>query len=191
MATNYLINHCFLPPQLPQKDDSSVGNDHMLTELFQETLRAAAARAPPETGWKALISIPDLLLEQEGTLTEARLVQSMGSMLSGGMSSISSHLTVLIGFLGVLVLHIRAQNAGMIIRRENEAYVFESFELSPTTDQVTTTKGRLVRCFPGPAIAVKNERVNDVSFRKAFAQCVLQLSDQVVEDACPTSQKVG
>ncbi|KAG4410465.1 hypothetical protein IFR04_016401, partial [Cadophora malorum] len=52
MATNYLINHCFLPPQLPQQDDSSEGNDHMLTELFQETLRAAAARAPPETGWK-------------------------------------------------------------------------------------------------------------------------------------------
>ncbi|KAL2060399.1 hypothetical protein VTL71DRAFT_9429 [Oculimacula yallundae] len=189
MATKYLITHCFLPPQLPQKDDSSMGNDYLLTKLFQETLSAAVALASPDTGWKALTSMADLLLEQQGTLTEARLVHSMGSMQSGGMLSISSISTVLISFLGVLVLHIRAQNAGLMIRREEEAYVFESFELSPTTDQVTTTKGRLLRCFPGPAIAVNRERVDDMSFRRVFAQFVLQLNDQVLEDACAKSQK--
>jgi len=35
--------------------------------------------------------------------------------------------------LDILALHIRSQNAGLIIRRFSDKYSFESFELSPTT----------------------------------------------------------
>lgn len=89
----------------------------------------------------------------------------------------------------MLTLHIESQNAGVIIRRSHDKYVFESFELSPTTEAVVATKGRLVRSFPGPAIAVHSDRVDDVYFREAFAQCVLQLNVQVLAEACPTARK--
>ena len=53
------------------------------------------------------------------------------------------------------------------------------------------TKGRLIRCFPGPAIAVDRDRVVDPSFRKAFTQCIAGLNNQVIAEVYPTAQKTG
>ena len=53
------------------------------------------------------------------------------------------------------------------------------------------TKGRLIRCFPGPAIAVDRERVVDSGFRKALTQCIAGLNNQIIAEAYSTTQKAG
>ncbi|KAK0127299.1 hypothetical protein ONS96_006849 [Cadophora gregata f. sp. sojae] len=177
MDLNYLINHIFLPPKLPQADDYHIRNDQHLTELVRETLHAAAAFSPNDSSWASLSTMTDMLSREDSPdmLSSTQLIGALGSMRTGS----------------VLVLHIHAQNAGLIVRREDSAYIFESFELSPTTNSVIGTGGRLLRSFPGPAIAVDTRRVKNITFREAFVQCVGQLESRVLEDACSKSRKAG
>lgn len=88
-------------------------------------------------------------------------------------------------------MHVVAQNAGLIIRRLEDVYVFELFELSPRSEDVTKTKGRLVRCFPGPSIAVGIGRIEDETFLKELANCIVELDRQTPTDAIPKSWKAG
>ena len=94
-----------------------------------------------------------------------------------------------LSLLDVLAFHIRSQNAGLIVRRLPQQFSFESFELSPTTKAVMTTKGRLRRCFPGPAIAVSQDRVADSSFREALAQLLTELDANTPKEAWPVVKK--
>jgi hypothetical protein len=89
----------------------------------------------------------------------------------------------------VLAFHIRSQNAGLIVRRLPQQFSFESFELSPTTQAVMTTKGRLRRCFPGPVVAVGQDRFADPSFRKALAQLLAELDVNTPKEAWPVVVK--
>jgi hypothetical protein len=54
---------------------------------------------------------------------------------------------------------------------------------------VTAAKGRLLCVFPGPAIAVPEDRVLDPTFREAFVELISRLDSQVLEEACPTTKK--
>ena len=92
----------------------------------------------------------------------------------------------------MLAFHIRSQNAGLIVRRPSlEQFTFESFELSPTASAVMTAKGRLRRCFPGPAIAVGQDRMADGFFRKALAQLLAELDTKTPLEAWPAVSKSG
>lgn len=53
------------------------------------------------------------------------------------------------------------------------------------------TKGRLIRCFPGPAVAISRDRVLDSKFRKVLTQCLADLNNQTIAEATPTTQKAG
>lgn len=92
-------------------------------------------------------------------------------------------------FPDVLALHIRAQNAGLVVRNLGEQFSFESFELSPTTKAVMTMKGRLKRCFPGPAIAISQERMADSFFRNALVQLLTRLDVDTPLEAWPVVSK--
>ncbi|KIN03189.1 hypothetical protein OIDMADRAFT_91014, partial [Oidiodendron maius Zn] len=85
----------------------------------------------------------------------------------------------------VLAFHIRGQNAAFIVRRMEKQFSFEFFELSPTNKAVISTKGRLRRYFPGPAISVSEERMMDPSFRNALVQLVTSLDVQTPPEAWP------
>lgn len=93
--------------------------------------------------------------------------------------------------LDILALHIDAQNAGLIVRRFSDRYSFESFELSPTNDAVIGTKGRLRRCFPGPAVAIGQERIADTSFLEPLAELLANLDTETPEEVCSTTKKAG
>lgn len=83
----------------------------------------------------------------------------------------------------MLALHLTAQNAGLIIRKQPTTMSVETFELSTTTAIVTNTIGRVVRRFPGPVIAVSDTRVNTREFRKSFTQCLVSLESQTFAEA--------
>ena len=93
--------------------------------------------------------------------------------------------------LDVISFHLRGQNAGLIMRKLPECYVFECFELSATSEAVTSTKGRLQRSFPGPAIAITSDRMQDLSLCKALAQMLVQLDAQSPQEAWQKVSKAG
>jgi hypothetical protein len=76
------------------------------------------------------------------------------------------------------VLHITSQNAGLIIRSKLASYQFEVFELAPKNIAATSTKGRLIRCFPGPTISLDKGRVTDLAFRKMCIQFLEELEQE-------------
>ena len=91
--------------------------------------------------------------------------------------------------LDILALHIRCQNAGLIVRRYSDQYSFESFEVSPTTEAVIGTRGRLRRCFPGPAVAISQDRIADTSFLEPMVDLLVQLDAVTPEEVQPTTIK--
>lgn len=65
------------------------------------------------------------------------------------------------------------------------------FELSATDDATMSTKGRLIRCFPGPAIAIDSLKLTNVHFRRAIAQFLLQLDTETVKECLPMVRKAN
>ena len=91
--------------------------------------------------------------------------------------------------LDILALHIRGQNAGLIVRKFADRYSFESFELSPTNEAVIGTKGRLRRCFPGPAVAISQDRIADATFLNPLAELLVKLDTETPLEVLPTARK--
>ena len=89
----------------------------------------------------------------------------------------------------MLLFQLRAQNAGIIMRKRQTQVVFEISELSATAKAVMGTKGRLIRCFPGPAVAINSSKLAHPHFRKAIAQFLARLDTDTVEECQPISQK--
>ncbi|KAI9781451.1 MAG: hypothetical protein M1816_002372 [Peltula sp. TS41687] len=83
------------------------------------------------------------------------------------------------------------RNAGVIIRSIRDQYLVEMFEISPTNKAVIEAKGRLRRCFPGPAVVVSGDRIADSSFRQPLAELLTQLDADTPKEAQPIATKAG
>ena len=92
-------------------------------------------------------------------------------------------------YIDVLVYLIRAQNAGVTIRRQPEETLVELFEVSPHTTAVMSAVGKLICSYPGPAIAVPNSVFDDASFRAELANFLSMMDKDVL--APSTTRKAG
>ena len=89
----------------------------------------------------------------------------------------------------VFVMHIRAQNAAVIIRVLVDHVRFEIFEVSPQASTVMSTNGKLLCSYPGPAVQVPTEFFTN-SFRSELASFLGQMDIDVL-DSTSTTVKVG
>jgi hypothetical protein len=192
----YIVTHVFLPPKLPQEDDSDPNQDLALIEECSAALRSFQVYLPDQEHWRweAPIKMLSKMLKLRdpcGDMLSQRVELSLEAMEVTGIpkTNITRKMVVLILFTDVLAFHIRSQNAGLIVRRLPQQFSFESFELSPTTDAVMATRGRLRRCFPGPAIAVGQDRMTDPFFRVALAQLLSELDANTPNEAWPVVVK--
>ena len=78
--------------------------------------------------------------------------------------------------LDVIALHIRSQNAGVILRKFAQVTHFESFEASPHAAKVIETKGKLLCSYPGSVVAVPHDVVDDCTFREELASFLAQMN---------------
>lgn len=67
----------------------------------------------------------------------------------------------------------------------------EAFELSPLNESVISTKGRLRRSYPGPAVALTMELFRDPEFQATMAQTLAKMSHQPAINTKPKSKKAG
>lgn len=91
----------------------------------------------------------------------------------------------------VIGVHIAAQNAGLVLTRTGDSVLFTSFEASPTSEAVTSTVGKLLISYPGPAIAVPWSTVQEPKFLASLAELVEKLTRNVLSAAAGKGVKAG
>jgi len=79
-----------------------------------------------------------------------------------------------------LVVHTRAQNAAVIIRSLHDTMRFDIFEVSAPNDKVMGG-GKLLREFPGPAIAIPHSMTEDNDFISGLAIFFSRMSAEAIE----------
>src|SRR6266436_2002213 len=92
----------------------------------------------------------------------------------------------------VFSMHIRAQNAALIVRRRSpgDFVQFEVFEVSPKNAAIMTTTGRLLCSYPGPAIQVPVNIFRDECFLRELSSFLVQMDADCL-DSTPTASKAG
>ena len=90
--------------------------------------------------------------------------------------------------LDVLALLIRAQNAGVILRKFEDKTIFEAFEVSPPNEVVMAAKGKLLCSYPGPAVSFPTSTFEDPAFREEFASYVVHMNIDILDSAATTTK---
>ncbi|KAL1693689.1 hypothetical protein GGG16DRAFT_88362 [Schizophyllum commune] len=141
---HYRIHHLFLPPKLPQKDDRSPKRDRSLISNFLScaqdflTKLQKAENVDPVAvhGWTRIVRMLKdgaRVNQGEGAPMDAQLLATIVNSMSPGDS---------------LPIHVGAQNAAVILRRDDVGLTYESFFASLPTAKVTQTVGKVVARFP-------------------------------------------
>ena len=91
---SYIITHVFLPPKLPQEDDSDFENDSSLVDECCAALRSFQAHLEQEHGkWTNPILMVSRMLELRGPsghMLPDEVDASLERMKKGGMSTLSN-----------------------------------------------------------------------------------------------------
>ncbi|KAF5023030.1 hypothetical protein F66182_4914 [Fusarium sp. NRRL 66182] len=172
----YLFHHLFLPPKLPGCDDSVKKTGFLVGFTVQSLQRFAEETCSSDA--VAIQTATSMLKNmQEVTDTQGFL----------GQEGVQAVLKKLSSENPVALFHIAAQNAGLLIRKTDDSFCFETFELSPTNEAVMTTKGRLIREFPATAIQISQTDFQNADFRDALTNTMVKMSHQTASE---TQQKV-
>lgn len=196
-----IINHVFLPPQLPQNGDSgrTISDDGALLRLVISALQEfrchvnSARLHAVACAEKAMVVFQSIRAES-GSIDGQKLAEILHSLDSDNGVS----LWALFGKMDInfrpdilIPLHITAQNAGIILTQNEDSIVLETFELSPTNEAVMGTIGRLQRRFPASAVSIPIKRFRESGFIQAFTSTLETMSYQEVAEAKPKISKKG
>ena len=83
-------------------------------------------------------------------------------------------------------MHVRAQNAAVLVRVLVDHVRFEIFEVSPLASVVMSTSGKILCSYPGPAIQVSSEVFADASFLQELASFLIQMDIDVLDSTSTT-----
>ncbi|KAK4061998.1 uncharacterized protein Triagg1_10161 [Trichoderma aggressivum f. europaeum] len=187
-----IINHVFLPPKLPDNGDSgrTISDDSALLRLVISALREFQCHVnSPRYQWvndaeEAMVCFQSVRSES-GFIDGQKLAELLHSLDLDRTMDNDSRPNVL------LPLHIKAQNAGIIIGKNQDSIILEAFELSPTNGAVMGTVGRLQRHFPASSISIPVKRFCESGFIQAFTDTIDKMSRQEVAEAKPKILKAG
>ncbi|KAF2158728.1 hypothetical protein M409DRAFT_71485 [Zasmidium cellare ATCC 36951] len=177
-----LVNHVFLPPKLPQKNDTACGVGDALLDTVVEALEIYLGFFKDSQ----LVTV-EMMIDMLSNLKKVHSLSTdavMEDQLRDALQNVVDH-------GGFLPLHIHAQNAGVIIRKVDKNIHFETFELAPLNKAVMTTKGRLIRHFPASATSVELCQAAEVDFQTVIAHTLSLMSHQSVPGLQPQVKKAG
>ena len=196
--TLYLFHHIFLPPEVPQAEDYNAQHEHRLLDSVVDALRSFSnyvSTADTAILRKATEMITRLrkAYSPHGDVDEKQLEMSLAELPILGKHYNTQIIAVIsnqaVG--GFLPIHVREQNAGILLYWHNDAMYIESFELSARNEAVTTTVGRLRRAFPGPTMVLDRQTFEESGFRAFMAQTISKMSHQPVAGTKPRVKKAG
>src|SRR6266404_7543034 len=79
----------------------------------------------------------------------------------------------------VFAMHVRAQNAAVVVRILVNHVRFEIFEVSPRAESVVNTVGKLLCSYPGPAIQISSDIFSNECFLGELASFLMQMDVDV------------
>ncbi|KAF8439804.1 hypothetical protein L210DRAFT_3540380 [Boletus edulis BED1] len=170
LALEYIITHVFCPLRLPGGDDHSIPNDQALMEAVIDAAHAYT-HVVTDAGQSEWRPIEKMLENLGATVPSAkfdrkRVMAQLSRMQRGD----------------VLAFYIRAQNAGVLFRKQRDVTVYAPFEVSPQASSVITTRGKLLCSYPGPAIEIPNSIFNDAVFRSQLANFLVCMNEDILKD---------
>ncbi|KAK4119357.1 hypothetical protein N657DRAFT_581720, partial [Parathielavia appendiculata] len=169
-ALDFMINHVFLPPQLPQEDDSEAGYLNTTIRAFRDSVECFLSAEPSSApSVRPAVDMLDRLLS-----TETRGMHHVISDLKNG---------------GIALFHLRAQNAGLLVTARQDDVLFEAFELLAPNDKVMSCLGALLREFPDRAAVITYARLQDPDFLSELANFIQTLTASNVPVARPKVKK--
>jgi hypothetical protein len=85
----YVIRHVFLPPKLPQSDDTDPANDASLTKAVHDALVAFLAHVPADERqvWNTCVETTSNMLEMRNSsngLVEDKVAEALNGLFEGG-----------------------------------------------------------------------------------------------------------
>ncbi|KAF8492828.1 hypothetical protein F5888DRAFT_1857202, partial [Russula emetica] len=182
LVLRLVVEHVFMPPKLPQKDPGEQIEREMNVVLCDNLIGAARdflqdIPSLQRPLWNHMIKMMDLARRAAKVpFEEAGLWRVLSDMAIGDVFS----------------MHIRAQNAALIVRRlsSDDFVQFEVFEVSPQNAAIMTTKGKLLCSYPGPAIHVPVDIFKDERFLRELSSFLVQMDVDPL-DSTPTTSKGG
>ncbi|KAG5744637.1 hypothetical protein H9Q70_012663 [Fusarium xylarioides] len=168
----YLFRHVFLPEKLPGHDDTSGANESFLVGLVLHSLEQFFVKV--ELGEKLAIAACISMIKN------MIVARDMNGYL--GHAGLREALRMLSADDPVALFHITAQNAGLLIRKMNNSFCFETFGLSPSNESVMTTKGRLVRQFPASATRLSPSNFENSEFQEVLVNTLAKMAKQAVAE---------
>ncbi|KAK4892491.1 hypothetical protein LTR27_008955 [Elasticomyces elasticus] len=178
-----LVNHVFLPPKVPQSEE----------KLALDTIAKTTASAL--TAFKGVLAddTQQALLDGVLRMTHASLrTHTNGSV---NAEKLEEQLQALPRTGGTIILHIGAQNAGVLISRHCDdldsqlAIRFEVFELAPINRALFQSAERLMRAFPGAAIDVDLNTFSESGLMNTIARTLAKMSFQPAPGMQPQINK--
>lgn len=197
-ALDFMVNHIVLPPKLPQADDTNHKYELALVEFARDQAVAFQKDVSPESRscWAGIVKMLTtwLKVNAHGSISKTGLMKSVAALnLQGSYSCIcfvsGIVLTLANSIQDTLALHIRCQNAGLILRKVADGVMFECFEVMPLAEAVMASKGSLRRTFPGRAILVSAETFNDPRFVEELTSFIHRLDSEQVDDMSSKTTK--
>ncbi|KIJ64302.1 hypothetical protein HYDPIDRAFT_90913 [Hydnomerulius pinastri MD-312] len=174
----YIVTHVFCPLRLPDGDDYAAHRDHALVEAVCVAARGYSAHVSDanKPQWESITKmLHNLSASMEFDTMDKGQVTSQLRGMKGGDN---------------LAFLIRAQNAAVVFRRQEDMTIFEAFEVSPMAGAVMGASEKLLCSYPGPAIAVPNEVFDDRVFRSELAAFLAHMNEDILDSAA-TSRKAG
>ena len=89
----------------------------------------------------------------------------------------------------VALLHLRDQNAGLLLTSRQDDVLFETFELLAPNRNVMSCKGSLLREFPDRAVTVTNGKLRDAALLDELVNAIQELEFKVAPGARPKVTK--
>ncbi|KAI0275472.1 hypothetical protein BC834DRAFT_853041 [Gloeopeniophorella convolvens] len=174
MVLTSIAQHVFMPPKLPQEAPGDEAERQMNMTLCHILIQSAqvflcSLPTPQQPIWVQVIKMLEFVeLVTYFPLEKYVLESILSNMLAED----------------VFVMHVRAQNAGLVIRRLRDTVRFEMFELSPRNEDVMSTEGKLLCSYPGPAIQVSTDTFLNHSFLSELASFLVQMDvDDLASEA--------
>ncbi|PYH83568.1 hypothetical protein BO82DRAFT_411285 [Aspergillus uvarum CBS 121591] len=175
----YLLHHVFLPPKLPQEDDFNALHETVLLDSVIDALAQFHDYCPGQES-EVVVSVKVMLTrlramrDCHGDVNHVELRKALEELENSG---------------GALPVHVRCQNAAVLMTRHSDSIHVETFELWPRNEAVNTTVGRLQRQFPGPTFALDRAVFNEPDMQNTIAHALESMSRQPAPGTKPKVKK--
>ncbi|KAM4057152.1 hypothetical protein HRG_003996 [Hirsutella rhossiliensis] len=167
-----VISDVFLPVKLPSRSQGR-GHEDYLVDCVLTALKDFRS-CVGEDMREAICAATQMILNFKRTRTD------FGGVDQDRLQKLFSELAKDDSF--VIPLHVKAQNAGIVIRRTDKTAVFEVFQLTPPNQTVLAAVGRLRRCFPSLGVAVTPKIFTSLDFQATSAATISKMSEQHVSE---------